>query len=368
MNPQNPTPPPEQPDQQPRSGAQEAQGYDWQQVAIPPSEQVTQQPQAPVYTPAPSENPQAPVPPAMADGFAQPAQSQPVYAEPLPQPQPLNQPLPSQEVYPSQPPVNSTPPISPPYVGSSYDDKRSPLPFIFGGIAIVVLLILGGVGAYFISTPSKDDYNKAIDVYNEVADANNSLSIDLITFTNPTGATTEQTLKEKYTKYEDAFAKLSGLKALNNQKVAEAYQKLKKKNDTSSKITQEIIDSFDELKTMSTACSSAEIETIQPCLDALKTLGESSKNDAIAQYAKDLSAEYDNFLNAYQALKAAASAGDGSAYADAYSRLSESSQVMSDLQTDFNAEADKMDEDMNLKKEADAFKDALGSEAKKAPF
>lgn len=367
MNPQDPNLPPQQPDQQPQPGAQEPQAYDWQQVAVPPSEQVIQQPQASIYP----EASQAPVSPMIGEGLAQPvpAQPRPVYAEPLPQTQFSNQPIPSQEVYPSQAPINPTPPpVATPYVGSSYEDKRSPLPFVFGGIAIVVLLILGGVGAYFVSTPSRDDYNKAIDVYNEVADANNSLSIDLVTFTNPTGATTEQTLKEKYKKYEDAFAKLSGLKALNNQKVAEAYQKLKKKNDTSSKITQEIIDSFDELKAMSSACGAAEIETIQPCLDALKTLGESSKNDAIAQYAKDLSVEYDNFMSAYQALKAAASAGDGKAYADAYARLSDSSQAMSDLQTDFNAEADKMDEDMNLKKEADVFKEALGTEAKKAPF
>ena len=383
MNPQDPQTPlqdasPEQLPQQPLQGTP-TPSYDWQQVALPPSEQ-THPPQSladqPVQQSTPYQQPQqaaptpvAPQPYPQAQQFSAPSLSpagQPESA-PLSPAASSQPPQPSfgQPIYPDPLPGQTS---GVPYAGGSFDDKRSPLPFVLGGVGIIVLLILGGVGAYFFSTPSRTDYNDAIDTYNEVAKANNSLSLDLLTFTNPTGAVSEEALKQKHDSYKSAFSKLEGLKALRNQSVDGAYKAFVKKNTTATKITEEIIDSFDELTATNKACEAAEIETLQPCIDAMKALGDSTKNETIKTYAQASVAEYENFLKIYQTLQAAYAAGDGAAYSAAYGELATSAQTISDLNLDFLADADKMNEDANLKKEADAFKTALETEAKKAPF
>ncbi len=322
----------------------------------------------------------------------QPLEPTPVVSEqPLQSPTPIEQPVVTatpQPVMPPQPPVEQ----QPQFIGSAPTpptNTRSFKPFIFGGIGLLIVAIVG-IAAFSFFVPNQADYNAAIDSYNKVADANNKLADDIEEFDkylsdSTSTPITKNRIEDDYQSYKDAFKEMKDLKALRDGETSEAYANLSKKNDEYTKYFDGVMGSYDDIISIDEDCStdwnavgekvgdditqltSAYDEAVEPCKDVLENL-QKSDEELIASLGKDALAYLEDVRSTVLDLVEAYQAGNQTAFLAAQGELAQLDEEYLTRAEKFEKDMKKESDDKSINDAAHKFKDVLEKKAKDSIF
>lgn len=258
----------------------------------------------------------------------------------------------------------------------AYAKPKSKVGIIIGSIVGALLLIGGGVFAYFMFfSVGPQDYAAASEQFQKVSSANSTLALSFSTLSrgadSDTDAEFDEALKivnDDITKLKTESATLGDMKAMRVGDGKPLYDTFKSALDKNLTYVSELVTSYETVRPALVKCGdisgsgAGAVASLKTCADALGTVGDMPSADLKA-YIATLHTHYKAYATAFEQRTALAKpfGADYDTYRSLSATMTSSLSAISTATTNFSKAVQDKNDEAGVADAANALKDFLNT-------